>query len=178
MATAFSSVFSVEPSPSGSSSLTVCLTGTWWKVILPFPGPELPSKSAAPATWGHLGTWSRHSRPACHILHVGDVGRVPDTRGWWPLPGTGPQGSLWALSAADEGCGAGQDRGHIAAPALAVRSALCVCPLAGRPPPGLALQPTFLPADHAWQTVRFLGTLLCFQPLSSVLKGSSCKPAA
>lgn len=111
----------MEPSP-GSSSLTGCLTGTWWKAILPFPGPELPSKRAAPATWGRLGTWSRHSRPACHVLHVGDAGRVPGTRGWWPLPGTGPQGSLRALSAADEGCGAGQDRAHVAAPALAVRA--------------------------------------------------------
>ena len=77
-------------SPSGSPSLTVCLIGTRSKVILPFPGPELPSKCAAPATWGHLRTRPWNSRPAHRVLGAGDASRIPDARGWRPVPGTGP----------------------------------------------------------------------------------------
>lgn len=92
--------FPWSPSPSGSPSLTVCLIGTRSKVILPFPGPELPSKCAAPATWGHLRTRPWNSRPAHRVLGAGGASRIPDARGWRPVPGTRP----FALQMKDTAC--------------------------------------------------------------------------
>lgn len=81
--------FPWTPSPR-SPGLTVCLIGTRSKVILPFPGPELPSKCAAPATWGHLRTRPWNSRLAHRVLGAGDASRIPDARGWRPSLAPGP----------------------------------------------------------------------------------------